>query len=203
MRLLKSMKCPNCLGVVDSNGNDTIRCSYCESVLYWDSDEKHIMDNKALDSKNVLIEDKRNTSVREKSDVAKKYAQQEAVKHLVFVLLVVLVEVAFYVVMTQIDINKTVNESLQGYLKVNLLILLNALVVGVLCWIGKSKFGIVLGIIVCVVYAILILLAAREQMAHGIIVAVFGVVFFGGIEFGVAWLSWFLLLGFGRLSEED
>ncbi len=90
------------------------------------------------------------------------------------------------------NVSVAINESLESYIIVNITMLGNALISGILCGIAKYRIGSIISTITNAILGICIFVTALSSM-EGIIITVLAFLFFGFIEYwvicGSYWLS--------------
>ena len=134
--------------------------------------------------------------IREAEEERQRLEKEKAernfkIKQLVCSLIIIGLEVTFFSLMMAFDFEGAINESLGGFIGVDVALIANALIIGIVDRIGCVKFGTYIASGVNAIFAIWIFFSAMGSM-DGIIIGVLAFFFFGAIELGVIWLSYVL-----------
>lgn len=134
--------------------------------------------------------------IREAEEERQRLEKEKAernfkIKQLVCSLIIIGLEVTFFSLMMSFDFEGAINESLGGFIGVDVALIVNALIIGIVDRIGCVKFGTYIASGINAIFAIWIFFSAMGSM-DGIIIGVLAFFFFGAIELGVIWLSYVL-----------
>lgn len=126
----------------------------------------------------------------ERQRLAKEKAERNfKIKKLICSLIILGLEVTFSLLMMTFDFKNAINESIGRFIGVDVALLANALIIGIVDRIGCVKFGTYIASGINAIFAIWIFFSAMGSM-DGIIIGVLAFFFFGAIEIGVIWLSY-------------
>ncbi len=116
-------------------------------------------------------------------------------KKTICLLITMVMQVALLLALSTGTISVAINESLQSYIIVNVIMFANSLVSGILCKIAYYRVGSIISTLVNIILGIYIFVTAISSM-EGIIITVLALLFFGFIEYWVVYGGYLLSSAF-------